>query len=100
MIGGKPNTVAYVPGPTGNNGNSGVNPFAHTYLHGPFNYEANISLFKVFRITERTNLRMNVDAFNIQGNPNPNGSTGVQRYKLTNYWSTARQLQITARLTF
>jgi hypothetical protein len=87
--------VAYSPGP------SGVNPFSKTILPGPMNYNADLSLFKVFTITESTNIRVNFDAFNafnIQGNTNPNTTDGTQNF-LTSYWSP-RQLQVTARLSF
>jgi len=87
--------TAYNPGP------AGVNPFSHTFLSGPFNWTADLSLFKVFPITEKINLRVNVDAFNafnVQGYTNPSPSTGIQTF-LSSY-NTPRQLQFTARLTF
>ena len=86
--------VAYSPGP-------GMHPFYKTYLPGPFNWLADGSLFKVFPITERANLRINVDAFNlfnVQGYSNPDSTTGLQ--KMTSSYNTARQLQLTARITF
>jgi hypothetical protein len=58
-------------------------------------------LFKVFSITERVKLRINVDAFNafnIQGYKNPNTTDGTQSLQ-TSYW-TPRQIQLTARVTF
>lgn len=87
--------VAYSPGP------QGLNPYAHTYLEGPFDYSADISIFKVFPITERVNLRVNVDAFNafnVQGDIAPSSSTGIE-YRTSSY-NTPRQIQLTARLTF
>jgi hypothetical protein len=78
-----------------------VNPYSHTYLMGPYNWSADLSLFKVFPITESVNLRINVDAFNafkVQGYTNPNSVTGIQNF-LTSY-NTPRQLQFTARLSF
>jgi hypothetical protein len=84
----------YNPGPS-------TTPIAHTVLQGPKNAQADISLFKVFRITETTNLRFNVDAFNafnIQGLNNPNVGDGVINF-LTSYW-TPRQLQLSGRFTF
>ena len=80
---------------------SAANPFAHTILLGPFNYQADISLYKVFSLTERVRLRVNVDAFNafnIQGRVNPSASDGVESLQ-TSYW-TPRQIQFTARLSF
>jgi hypothetical protein len=86
--------VTYAPGPS-------VNPFTKTFIHGPFNYNADISLFKVFPIKESVSLRVNVDAFNalnIQGYNNPNTTDGTQSFT-SSYW-TPRQLQLSARLTF
>ena len=87
--------VAYSAGP------NGANRFSHTFLQGPINYNADLSLFKVFPITEKVNFRVNVDAFNafnIQGYTNPNTTDGTQNF-LNSYWP-GRQIQITARLTF
>lgn len=91
---GNVTSVAYSPGP------AGLNPFSHTFLHGPWDWSSDISLFKVFPITEKTFLRVNVDAFNgfnVQGDVNP-GSNGIQHFQSS--YNTPRQLQITARLTF
>jgi hypothetical protein len=88
-------SVAYSPGP------AGANPFSQQTLLGPFNYNTDISLYKVFSITERVKLRLNVDAFNafnIQGRVNPNTTDGIESLQ-TSYW-TPRQLQLTARLSF
>lgn len=97
---------------TANNGNSEsainvINPFAHTVLNGPMNWGADASLFKVFPITERVNLRVNVDAFNVfnnQGLGNPSATTGetcVQAgTSACSSHNTPRQLQFTARLNF
>jgi hypothetical protein len=87
--------TAYNPGPIG------VNPFWKTNFLGPFNYTTDMSLFKVFSLTERLKLRINVDtfnAFNIQGNTNPNGLDGIQQF-INSYW-TPRQVQFSARLSF
>jgi len=88
-------TQPYSPGP------SGVNPFSKTVLLGPYNYNADMSLYKVFQIKEQVSLRINVDAFNafnIQGSVNPSSTDGTESL-LTSYW-TPRQIQLTARLTF
>jgi hypothetical protein len=84
-----------------------TNPYAHTVINGPFNWDADLSLFKVFPITERVRLRLNVDAFNAfnhQGLPNPSGSDGTVCSSPGGLGcssaNTARQLQLTARLTF
>jgi hypothetical protein len=99
---GTPVTVAYSPG------FAGSNLYSHTFIRGPVNFNYDLSLFKVFPITERTNLRVNLDAFNAfnqQGLPNPggtNGELGIQPGVAgggSSYW-TPRQLQLTMRLTF
>jgi hypothetical protein len=87
--------TGYSPGPAGSN------PFSQTVLLGPFNYTADMSLYKVFSITERVKLRVNVDAFNafnIQGRVNPNTTDGIESLQ-TSYW-TPRQIQFTGRLSF
>jgi hypothetical protein len=88
-------STAYSPGP------SGANPFSQTVLLGPSNYNADISLYKVFNLTERVKLRVNVDAFNafnIQGRVNPNTTDGTESLQ-TSYW-TPRQIQFSGRISF
>jgi hypothetical protein len=92
---GKQVLTGYSPGP------SGANPFSHMALLGPTNYNADISLYKVFSLTERVKLRVNVDAFNafnIQGRVNPNTTDGIESLQ-TSYW-TPREIQFTARVSF
>ena len=87
--------TGYSPGP------SGANPFSQTVLLGPYNYNADISLYKVFTLTERVQLRLNLDtfnAFNIQGRVNPNTTDGTESLQ-TSYW-TPRQIQLSARINF
>jgi len=98
---GLPVTVAYSPGPAGNN------VFSKTIIPGPFNWTADLSLFKVFPITERVNLRVNLDAFNafnVQGYNNPSTTDGTEPVQPGGVGATShntpRQLQLTARLTF
>lgn len=98
---GNPVTVAYSPGP------QGTNPFSKTFLNGPFNYSIDLSLFKVFSITERVKLRLNVDAFNalnMQGYNNPNTTDGTEAIvpggQGASSYFAARQLQFTLRLQF
>jgi hypothetical protein len=88
-------TTPFSPGPTG------VQPFNAMVLQGPKNYQADISLYKEWRITERVKFRFNMDAFNafnIQGLTNPSASDGLMQLQ-TSYW-TPRQIQFTARLSF
>lgn len=95
-----PQPVAYSPGPYG------TNPYSHTVLDGPFNWTADASIFKVFPITERVNLRVNLDAFNIfnvQGYANPNATDGIEAVEgngVSSSYNTPRQLQFTMRLTY
>ena len=88
-------TTAYSPGPTG------VNAFGFTTLQGPYNWQTDMSLYKVFSLTERFKLRFNIDAFNafnMQGLTNPGAGDGINTLQ-TSYW-TPRQIQLTLRLSF
>jgi hypothetical protein len=87
-------TVAYDAGPQASD------YLSKSWLNGPINYTVDLSVFKVFPITEKTNLRFNMDAFNalnVQGFNNP-GTNGLEH--MLNSHNTARQLQLTLRLTF
>jgi hypothetical protein len=84
-----------------------TNPYGHTILNGPMNWGVDSSLFKVFPITERMNLRINVDAFNTfnnQGLANPSSTTGETCVSAgtsaCSSYNTPRQLQISARFNF
>jgi hypothetical protein len=95
LNGGKPLDTAYSPG------TYGVNPYGKTILAGPINWTIDLSVFKVFPITEKVNLRLNVDAFNalnIQGWNNPDPQSGIET--MTSSFNVPRQMQMTARLTF
>jgi len=99
LNGGAPVTVGYSPGPYN------TNTYSHTVLNGPKNYTIDLSLFKVFPITEKTNLRFNIDAFNalnMQGFANPNTTDGTEQYvpQQSSSANTPRQVQFTLRLTF
>lgn len=88
-------TTPYSPGP------AGVHPFGFTTLQGPYNWQTDMSLYKVFMLSERFRLRFNIDAFNafnIQGMTNPNATDGINTMQ-TSYW-TPRQIQLTLRLSF
>ena len=103
LTNGKTGAIAYQPGPNASSSASwsGDNPFAKTVLTGPFNYTTDASMFKVFPINERLNLRFNVDVFNLlnmQGYNNPSGSDGTET--LTSSYNSARQVQFTLRLNF
>jgi hypothetical protein len=91
----------YQPAPVAGATAIGAHPYSKTFFQGPFNYTADLSVFKVFPITEKTTLRVNVDAFNVlnmQGYTNPDPSSGIE--SLTSSANTPRQIQLTARFTF
>jgi hypothetical protein len=93
LANGSQATVAYNGGPV-------ANYLSKTWINGPFNYTVDISLYKVFPIKEKMNLRFNVDAFNalnVQGYNNPD-TTGLEHI-LTSH-NTPRQIQLTGRFTF
>lgn len=94
LANGKQTTIPYDAGPIASN------YMAKSYLQGPINYTVDLSIFKVFPITQTVNLRLNVDAFNafnIQGYNNP-GTDGVEN--LLSSHNAPRQIQFTARLTY
>ena len=103
LPGGTPSDIAYSPA----SGVSGGNPFSKTTLNGPFNWTADASIFKVFPVTERVNVRFNMDAFNVfnvQGYTNPNATDGTEQVQpggvgASSYWP-ARQIQFSLRLSF
>lgn len=111
LANGKTSPIVYAPGPTTSTsqggGAVGENPYSKTILNGPMNWTADASLFKVFPITEKVNLRFNMDAFNVfnvQGYNNPNPTDGTEAVTpgagVASSYNTARQLQFTLRLTF
>ncbi|MGH9345447.1 MAG: hypothetical protein ACRD19_16995, partial [Terriglobia bacterium] len=92
---GKQVVTGYSPGP------EGANPYSQTVLLGPYNFNADVSLSKVFSLTEQVKLMVSADAFNafnIQGYKNPDTTDGIESL-LSSYW-TPRQLQFSARVTF
>ena len=93
--------VGYSPGPVG------ANRYSRTFINGPINWTTDLSVFKVFPITEKVNLRFNVDAFNalnVQGYNNPSGTDGIEQVvpggNAASSFNTPRQLQFTMRLSF
>jgi hypothetical protein len=86
----------------------GANPYVKTFIHGPFNWDSDMSLYKVFPIAERFNIRFNMDVFNFlnhQGFNNPNGTDGTESYLAggssgASSYNPPRQVQFTLRLSF
>jgi hypothetical protein len=100
-VNGRQVLTPYLPAPVNGTTAAGSNPYAMTVLQGPKNFQTDMSLYKVFDLTERWKLRLNIDAFNafnIQGLRNPDSTSGIQDFQ-TSYW-TPRQIQLTARLSF
>lgn len=97
--------VTYQPSPKGTYAG---NPYSHTVLNGPMNWSADMSLFKVFPITERAKLRFNMDAFNafnVQGYTNPSSSSGIEKVMPggdagASSHNGPREIQLSLRLTF
>ena len=109
----KPTEVGYgdIPGNNDNGSSESAidvtNPFGHTALPGPWEWSADASLFKLFPITERVNLRLNVDAFNVfnhQGFGNPSSSDGTVCTSAggvgCSSYNAARTIQLTLRLNY
>ena len=95
LNGGAPLDTPYVPG------TYGLNPYSKKIIAGPINWTADLSVFKVFPITERAVIRVNADAFNVfnvQGWNNPDPATGIENMQSS--YNTPRQIQLTARFTF
>ena len=95
LLDGSSDIQGFSPGPRN------VNPWGKTFLNGPFNYTADLSIFKVFPITESARLRLNADAFNAlndQGYNNPSGSDGIEN--MLSSHNSPRQIQLTLRLEF
>ncbi len=106
LNGGNPYTTAFAPDPS--QGYAGNNLFNRSIIHGPFNYETDLSVYKVFPIREKMDFRVNVDAFNalnIQGYINPNTTSGEEDVVpggvdgTSSFWAP-RQLQLTMRFSW
>ena len=80
---------------------SGLHPWRNQAMHGPWINSSNVSVYKSVPITERVNLRVSVDAFNVFNQPGiglPNSTTGV--LSLQTSAQGARFLQYGARVTW
>lgn len=89
---GTPQRIAY---------NDNLHPWRNQYLPSVRQWGLDASLFKTVPITERVNLRFNADFFNVlnkPGNPNSVGSNGI--LSTVNSGQSARELQLTLRLTW
>ena len=79
---------------------------ARDALYGPHFRHFDLSLFKVFALTERVHLEARAESFNLANIPNfslPNATLGTASFgtiSSTRVGSTPRQLQFATRLTF
>ncbi len=80
---------------------SNLHPWRNQYRPAPWAFNLSASLFKSVRISERVNLRLNADFFNVLNNPGlplPNAASGI--LSLQNSSNPPRQLQMTLRLAW
>ncbi|MGH9661930.1 MAG: hypothetical protein ACRD96_25505, partial [Bryobacteraceae bacterium] len=78
-----------------------LHPWRNQFMPGPWSFGLDASLFKSVAITERWQLRFNIDFFNVLNNPGlvqPNATNGI--LSLQNSANAPRQLQLTARLSW
>ena len=78
-----------------------VNWNARAFVHGPNFFNADASLFKTIRVTERVSARMTADVFNAFNHPNnvnPNNATGLQ--DLSTQSNEPRIIQFSLRVSF
>jgi hypothetical protein len=76
-----------------------VSPNARAFFLGPRAWNADVSLFKNFSLTERMRLRFTADFFNVFNHPNdvsPNATTGLQ--DLSQQTNDPRIVQFSARI--
>lgn len=81
--------------------NSNLHPWRNQVVPGPMSFNVDASLFKNVRITERVNLRINADFFNVFNMPGlsqPDSSTGILSLQLSA--QSPRQLQLAMRLSW
>ena len=79
---------------------NGLHPYRNQFATGPWISSWNASLFKSIPITEKINLRFNLDAFNVLNQPGIGtpGTDGI--ISLRTSAQGARLMQYTARLTW
>jgi hypothetical protein len=78
----------------------GINPFQNQYLPGVITWGLDAGLIKNFRITEKVNLRFNMDAFNVLNHPGtPNSISGTSGVLSTfGAANGGREVEFTLRL--
>ena len=80
----------------------GIHPFQNQYLPGVATWGLDAGLIKNFRITERANLRFNMDAFNVLNHPGtPNAITSSSGVLSTfGAANSGREVQFSLRLAW
>ena len=80
---------------------TGLHPWRNQLIPGPRSWGLDASVFKAIPVNERVALRFNADFFNVLNMPGINGpdeASGI--ISLRNSANTARQLQLTLRLSW
>ena len=81
--------------------NENLHPWRQQYFPSVRQWGLDASLFKTIPVTERVNLRFNLDYFNVLNHPNnPTGVSGMGILSTRSSGSGARELQLTLRLTW
>jgi hypothetical protein len=80
--------------------NTNYNPFQNQFFPGPWTFNLNASMFKVFPIRESVNLRFNIDFFQVLNNPGLTQPTSDGVLSLQSSNNSPRTLQLTLRLTW
>ncbi|MGH9719436.1 MAG: carboxypeptidase regulatory-like domain-containing protein [Bryobacteraceae bacterium] len=81
--------------------NNNLHPWRNQPVPGPWSQSLDASVFKNTRITERVSARFNADFFNVLNMPGlnqPDSTSGI--LSLRNSANSARQLQLTLRITW
>ncbi|MEK7406452.1 MAG: hypothetical protein AAB225_15225, partial [Acidobacteriota bacterium] len=79
----------------------GLHSWRNQYLPGVRQWGLDASLFKAIPIRERVVLRLNADFFNVLNMPgNPNSVSGAGILSTRESGQSARELQLTLRLTW
>jgi len=81
--------------------NDNLNPWRQQYIPSTRSWGLDSSLFKTIPITEQFRLRFNADFFNVLNHPNnPNGIGSDGIISTRSQSGSARQLQLTLRLSW
>jgi hypothetical protein len=79
---------------------TGLNPLRNQFVNGPWITNLSGSIYKRVAITEKVNLRINLDAFNLLNQPGIGTPSTEGIISLRNSAQGARVMQYTARITW